>query len=147
MASPTRSPSFTKFFQTCSLYLFIYCFLGPHLQHIEVPRPGVNSELQLPTYTTVTAVPDLSCMCKPHHSSWQRRILNPLSKARGRTCILMDTSRVHNLLRHKRNALPSSFFSFFFFFWPPRGICISWTRDQIRAIVMTYTAVAATLDP
>ena len=27
-------------------YLFIYfCFLGPHLRHVEVPRPGVESEL------------------------------------------------------------------------------------------------------
>ena len=29
-----------------------------------------------------------------HHSSQQRQILNPLSKARDRTRILMDTSRV-----------------------------------------------------
>ena len=28
------------------------------------------------------------------HSSWQHQILNSLSKARDRTCILMDTSRV-----------------------------------------------------
>ena len=30
-----------------------------------------------------------------HHSSWQCRILSPLSEARDRTCILMDTIRVH----------------------------------------------------
>ena len=30
------------------------CFLGPHLGHIEVPRLGVKSELQLPAYTTAT---------------------------------------------------------------------------------------------
>ena len=30
-----------------------------------------------------------------HHSSWQPQILNPLHKARDRTRILMDTSRVH----------------------------------------------------
>ena len=30
------------------IYLFIYCFLGLHLQHMEVPRLGVESELQLP---------------------------------------------------------------------------------------------------
>ena len=32
------------------LYLFIYlfCFLGPHPQHAEVPRLGVESDLQLP---------------------------------------------------------------------------------------------------
>ena len=32
--------------------LFYFLFLGPHLQHIEVPRLGVKSELQLPAYTT-----------------------------------------------------------------------------------------------
>ena len=37
-------------------YLFIYFFfLGPHLQHMEVSRLGVESELQLPAYTTATA--------------------------------------------------------------------------------------------
>ena len=30
-----------------------------------------------------------------HHSSWQCRILNPLSKARDRTCVLMDASQIH----------------------------------------------------
>ena len=33
-----------------------------------------------------------SCICHLHHNSWQCRILNPLSGARDRTCILMDTS-------------------------------------------------------
>ena len=36
-----------------------FFFLGPYLQHMEVPRLGVKSELQLPAYTTVTATPDL----------------------------------------------------------------------------------------
>ena len=41
------------------LYLFIYLvFLGPHLQHMEVPWLGVESVLQLPTYTTAIATPD-----------------------------------------------------------------------------------------
>ena len=30
-------------------------FLELHLQHMEVPRLGVESELQLPAYTTATA--------------------------------------------------------------------------------------------
>ena len=33
-------------------------FSGPHLQHMEVPRPGAESELQLLAYTTATAMPD-----------------------------------------------------------------------------------------
>ena len=41
------------------LFYFI-CILGPHWWHMEVPRPGVKSELQLPAYTTVTAMLHLS---------------------------------------------------------------------------------------
>ena len=33
-------------------WFFFFCFLGPYEWHMEVPRPGVKLELQLPTYTT-----------------------------------------------------------------------------------------------
>ena len=48
------------------VYLFIYVILGPHLQHVEVPRLGVASELQVPAYTTATATPDLNHICNLH---------------------------------------------------------------------------------
>ena len=35
-------------------FIYLVCFLGLHLQHMEVPRLGVESELQLPAYTTAT---------------------------------------------------------------------------------------------
>ena len=70
-------------------------FFGPHLQHMEVPRVGDELELQLLAYTTATAKPDPSHICDLHYSSWQRQILNLLSKARDGTCILMDTSQIH----------------------------------------------------
>ena len=38
-----------------------------------------------------------------HHSSWQRQIHKPLNEARNPTCILMNTSRVLNLLSHSGN--------------------------------------------
>ena len=41
---------------------------------------------------TATATPDLGRVCDLHHSSWQCRILNPLSEARDRTLVLMDAS-------------------------------------------------------
>ena len=59
---------------------------------MEVPRLGVESELRLPAYTTDKAMPDLSHIYDLHHSSQQCQILNPLSKAKNRTCILLDTS-------------------------------------------------------
>ena len=39
---------------------------------MEVPRLGVKLELQLPAYTTVTAVGDLSHIYDLHHNSRQR---------------------------------------------------------------------------
>ena len=44
-----------------SLFLFVclFCFfLEPHLWHMEVPKLGVQLELQPPAYTTATAMPD-----------------------------------------------------------------------------------------
>ena len=61
---------------------------------MEVPRIGVESELQLPAYTIATPMQDPNCICNLLHSLWQCRILNPLSKARDQTYILMDTSQV-----------------------------------------------------
>ena len=43
-------------------------------------------------YTTATAKHDPSWVCNPHRSSQQCQILNPLSEARDRTWVLMDTS-------------------------------------------------------
>ena len=68
-----------------SIFIFIFRFLGPHLRHMEVPRLGVRSELQLPAHTTAKATPDLSRICDLCHSLWQRRILNLLSKTRDQT--------------------------------------------------------------
>ena len=59
---------------------------------MEVPRLGVESELQLLAYATATAMPDQSQVCKLHHSLRQCQILNPLSEARDQAHILMDTS-------------------------------------------------------
>ena len=75
------------------VYLFIYfVFLGLHLWHIEVPRLGVESELQLLAHATATRDP--SHICDLHRSLWQRWIHNPLSKARDGICILMHTSQI-----------------------------------------------------
>ena len=85
-------------------------FLGPHMQHMEVPRPGVQSELQLPAYTTATASPDPSHIWDLHRSSQQHHILSSLSETRGGTHVLMDTGRVLNPMTHDRNSK-----NFFFF--------------------------------
>ena len=72
-----------------------FVFLGPHPQHMEVPRLGVQLELQLPAYATATKLGvRAASLGYIHLSSRQHQILNPLSKARDRTYNLMDTSRV-----------------------------------------------------
>ena len=65
-----------------------------HPQHMEISRLGIKLELQLPAYTTATALQEPSLVCDLHHSSWQPWILNPLSKARDRTRLLMDASQI-----------------------------------------------------
>ena len=82
----------------------IYCSNLPHLLlaqlaffhpwHLEIPRLGVKLELQLLAYATASATPDPSHICNLHHSSQQCQILNPLSKARYGTRVLMDASWV-----------------------------------------------------
>ena len=63
------------------------CFLGPNPRHVEVPRLGVESELQLPAYATATAMPDPSRISDLCLSSQQRS---------DQTSILMDTSQILN---------------------------------------------------
>ena len=52
---------------------------------MEVPRLGVKLELQLLAYATAAATANQRCICDLHHSSWQRRVLNPLNEARNGT--------------------------------------------------------------
>ena len=75
---------------------FSFLFLGGlYPWHIEVPRLGGESKLQLLAYATGTTMPDLKHVWDLHHSSWKHQIFNPLSKAWDQTHILMDISQVH----------------------------------------------------
>ena len=75
--------------------VLVFCLLGLHLEHMEVPGIGVKSELKLLAFAIATAMQDPNHVCDLHHSLWKRRILNPLSKDRDRTRNLMVTSRIH----------------------------------------------------
>ena len=72
-----------------------FSFLGLYLQYMEFLRLEVQSELQLLAYAMATAMWDPSPVCDLHHSSWQHRILNPLSEARDQTCNLVVPSQIH----------------------------------------------------
>ena len=77
------------------IYLFTYLLFRPIPAAYRISRLGVESELQLPAYTTATATRDPRHVCDPHHSSRQHRIPNPVNGARDWTHILMYTSPVH----------------------------------------------------
>ena len=81
-------------------FFFPFFFFGPHLQHMEVPRLGVQSELQLLACAADTATPDLSHILDLH---WMPDPYS-LSEARDGTHLLVDTSPVLNLLSLNGNA-------------------------------------------
>ena len=62
-------------------FFFSFIFSRLHPWHMELPRLGVELEWQLLASTTAAAMQNMSLVCELHHSSWQRRILNPLSEA------------------------------------------------------------------
>ena len=111
-----------------AFFFLSFLFLGPHAQHMYVPRLGGQLELQPPAYTAI-AVPDLSHACNPHHSSWQHQIPYPLSEARDQTRNLMVPSQIHfcctmkgtpitvplQYLLNSERVMPSALFFFFFF--------------------------------
>ena len=63
-------------------FFFFLPFLGLHLHHMEVPRLGFESELQLPAYATATATRDPSHICDLCHSLQQHQNPNPFNEAR-----------------------------------------------------------------
>ena len=104
---------------TSFLFFFFFfwslCLLGPHPRHMEVPKLGVESELQPLVCTTAAATPDPSRVCDLHHISWHPWILNPLSEARDRTRVLVCTSWC--VTTEPQWELPYFFFKFTFNEW------------------------------
>ena len=71
-APPTSLPAFSFL-----IFFFFFLFRAAPVRHMEVPRLGVESELQPPACTATA-----SRVCDLHHSSRPRWILNPLSEAK-----------------------------------------------------------------
>ena len=88
---------------TSRLYLFNF-ILWLHLRHVEFS--GARGWIRAAAASLHHSHSNLgSELCLwPTHSSQQPWILNPLSKARDWTRILMDASRVLNPLSHNRNS-------------------------------------------
>ena len=72
-------------FEMCFFFLFFLIFFlwaAPAACGSSQAKGQIGAELQLPAYTTATAVLDPSHSCNLHHSSPQHQILTPLREAR-----------------------------------------------------------------
>ena len=138
---------------TFYLFLFLKIIImisiwGLHLRHMKVPRLGilgVESELQLPTYTTATETQVPSHVWDLQNSSWQCWILNPLSKTRDQTCILVDTSPVHNPLIHNGNSYISIYFNMLILSKISHGCKLTmysrqWFHNIIRKRILVFSS-------
>ena len=77
------------------LFFFFSCLFAP-----STAAPSACGDSQAwgligAVASRATATRDPSHICNLHHSSWQHQILNPLSKAGDRSCILMDAVWAH----------------------------------------------------
>ena len=81
------------------VYLFVsflfFCFLGPHLWCVEVSSLGVQLELQLAAYGTITSMPDPIHIFNLHHSLWQYWFQTHWVRPGTKPPILLDTSQIH----------------------------------------------------
>ena len=87
-------------------FFAVLCFLEPHPRHVEVPRLGVELELQLLAYTTATACGIRATPVTYTTAHGKGRILQRLSEARNQTRIPTDTSwvRARHRLGHNGNS-------------------------------------------
>ena len=98
LSSPTyglgrmSSENYKMLFCLKSRFFLFFFFKWLHLPYMEVPRLGIESELQLQAYTTATATLDPCCIGNLQCSLGQCQILNPLSKARDQTRFFMETT-------------------------------------------------------
>ena len=142
------SPLFSLFGEQLGQSNLVFFLLGLHLQHQEVPRLGVESELQLLACTTATTTQDPSYSCDLHHSSWQRWILNPLSKARNGTQVLMDAGWVHYhwaTMEFWGNLAFTLHFSIAFWVCVQRRLCLLWVTHSVLHLSLTPADIPLSL--
>ena len=97
----------------------LLCFLGPHPQHMEVPRLVVKSELQLPLMPQPQQQKIWAISVTYTTAHGNAGFFNPLSKAGDQTHILLDTSWFR--FCHDENSKK--------FFFPWRA-CFTWYSIQ-----------------
>ena len=97
------------FLFVCLFFVCLFvCFLraAPEAYESSRARNGIGAAAAgtATAAATATTSMDPSRICSLCHSLQQYQIFNPLSQARARTWIFMDTSRVLNPLCHNKNS-------------------------------------------
>ena len=67
--------AWTRLSKLIFFFTFFFLFMAAHAAYGK-SQARVELELKLVTYTTATAMPDLSYVCDLYHRSWQSQILN-----------------------------------------------------------------------
>ena len=78
-----------------NLYFFSFFFRFLGATHAAYGDSQARGRIRAGATATATAIQDSSSVSDLHHSSWQHRILNPLSEARDWTLNLTVPSQIH----------------------------------------------------
>ena len=97
---PTWDPPFSF---SCFFALFCFCLFRA-LTAYRSSQAGVQIRATAAGYTIATAIPDPSHVCNLTTAHSNAGSFNPLSEAGDRTCVLMDTSWILNLMSHSGNS-------------------------------------------
>ena len=133
--SCTQNQLFCFYFQFSKLF-FLFCFLGLHPWHMEVPRlRGPIRATDAGHSHSHSHIRSEPCL---QPTPWQRRILNPLNEARNWTRNLTVPSWIRRFpLHHDRNSLKTLFFVFVFLWLCPMACGSSRARDWPCATAVT----------
>ena len=107
-----------------------FFFLWPHLWHLEVPKPGIVSSLQLLAWATAMVTPDLTCICSSaccdagSLTHWARPRIQPISS--------QMLYQFFNLVSHKGNSHVSFQIMIFSGYMPRSGVSGSYGSSMFR---------------
>ena len=135
-------PVFTKMTWNVQFYfILIYLFILPFFFLFSYSCT-CSIWLYLLSYSAATATRDVSHLCDLQHTSWQCRIHNPVSKARDRTQVFVDTSRVRYHWATTGSPGMCNFsilfyfiLLFFFVFCPFRAVPAAYGGSQARGLI------------
>ena len=130
----------------CVCIFFFFTFLGPHLQHVEVPRLGIEKKLQLLAYATATATRNPSAIFVRAHPNarslthWVRPGIKPTS-----SWILVRWTQF--LLSRDGNSSSFLFILFFFLGLHLQHMEVSGLEVELELQLQAYSTAMAMSGP